>query len=123
MKKAKLNNETNNRKLKKILLVSGGVIAGLGLVGVVLYKKQRNENADDELEMLTDMVLEAGVFDAGISNISRRLDIKRCEYNRYMRGCNVDVNKVKGFEADINKFEKLLEYAVKKKAAMIQVEE
>ena len=123
MKKAKLNNETNNGKLKKILLVSGGVITGLGLVGVVLYKKQRNENADDELEMLTDMVLEAGVFDAGISNISRRLDIKRCEYNRYMRGCNVDVNKVKGFEADINKFEKLLEYAVKKKAAMIQVEE
>lgn len=123
MKKAKLNNETNNGKLKKILLVSGGVITGLGLVGVVLYKKQRNENADDELEMLTDMVLEAGVFDAGISNISRRLDIKRCEYNRYMRGCNVDVNKVKGFEEDINKFEKLLEYAVKKKAAMIQVEE
>ena len=123
MKKAKLNNKTNNGKLKKILLVSGGVVTGLGLVGVVLYKKQRNENADDELDMLTDMVLEAGVFDAGISNISRRLDIKRCEYNRYMRGCNVDVNKVKGFEADINKFEKLLEYAVKKKAAMIQVEE
>ena len=123
MKKAKLNNETINGKLKKILLVSGGVITGLGLVGVVLYKKQRNENADDELGMLTDMVLEAGVFDAGISNISRRLDIKRCEYNRYMRGCNVNVNKVKGFEADINKFEKLLEYAVKKKATMIQVEE
>ena len=73
--------------------------------------------------MLTDMALEAGVFDAGISNISRRLDIKRCEFNRYMRGCNVDDNKVKGFEADINKFEKLLEYAVKKKATMIQVEE
>ena len=123
MKKEKLNNETINGKLKKILLVSGGVITGLGLVGVVLYKKQRNENADDELGMLTDMVLEAGVFDAGISNISRRLDIKRCEYNRYMRGCNVNVNKVKGFEADINKFEKLLEYAVKKKATMIQVEE
>ena len=123
MKKEKLNNETINGKLKKILLVSGGVITGLGLVGVVLYKKQRNENADDELGMLTDMVLEAGVFDAGISNISRRLDIKRCEYNRYMRGCNVNANKVKGFEADINKFEKLLEYAVKKKATMIQVEE
>ena len=123
MKKEKINNETINGKLKKILLVSGGVITGLGLVGVVLYKKQRNENADDELGMLTDMVLEAGVFDAGISNISRRLDIKRCEYNRYMRGCNVNVNKVKGFEADINKFEKLLEYAVKKKATMIQVEE
>ena len=123
MKKSILNNETNDKKLKKILLVSGGVITCLGLVGVILYKKQCNENADNELEMLTDMALEAGVFDAGISNISRRLDIKRCEYNRYMRGCNVDVNKVKGFEADINKFEKLLEYAVKKKVAMIQVEE
>ena len=123
MKKSNLNNETNDKKLKKILLVSGGVVTCLGLVGVILYKKQRNENTDDELEMLTDMALEAGVFDAGISNISRRLDIKRCEYNRYMRGCNVDINKVKGFEADINKFEKLLDYAVKKKAAMIQVEE
>ena len=123
MKSSNLNNKTNDKKLKKILLVSGGVVTYLGLVGVILYKKQRNENADDELGMLTDMALEAGVFDAGISNISRRLDIKRCEFNRYMRGCNVDVNKVKGFEADINKFEKLLEYAVKKKAAMIQVEE
>ena len=123
MKKSNLNNETNDNKLKKILLVSGGVVTCLGLVGVILYKKQCNENTNEELEMLTDMALEAGVFDAGISNISRRLDIKRCEFNRYMRGCNVDDNKVKGFEADINKFEKLLEYAVKKKATMIQVEE
>ena len=123
MEKTNLNNKTNDKKLKKILLVSGGVVICLGLVGVILYKKQCNKNANEELEMLTDMVLEAGVFDAGISNISRRLDIKRCEFNRYMRGCNVDDNKVKGFEADINKFEKLLEYAVKKKATMIQVEE
>ena len=123
MKKSNVNNKTNDKKLKKILLVSGGVVTCLGLVGVILYKKQCDENADNELEMLTDMALEAGVFDAGISNISRRLDIKRCEYNRYMRGCNVDINKVKGFESDINKFEKLLDYAVKKKAAMIQVEE
>ena len=123
MEKTNLNNKTNDKKLKKILLVSGGVVICLGLVGVILYKKQCNKNANEELEMLTDMALEAGVFDAGISNISRRLDIKRCEFNRYMRGCNVDDNKVKGFEADINKFEKLLEYAVKKKATMIQVEE
>ena len=123
MEKTNLNNKTNDKKLKKILLVSGGVVICLGLVGVILYKKQCNKNANEELDMLTDMVLEAGVFDAGISNISRRLDIKRCEFNRYMRGCNVDDNKVKGFEADINKFEKLLEYAVKKKATMIQVEE
>ena len=123
MKKETVEKQAKEKNIKTKVIAIGGVIACLGLVGVILYKKQCNENADNELDMLTDMALEAGVFDAGISNISRRLDIKRCEYNRYMRGCNVDVNKVKGFEADINKFEKLLEYAVKKKATMIQVEE
>ena len=123
MKKETVEKQAKEKNIKTKVIAIGGVITCLGLVGVILYKKQCNENADNELDMLTDMALEAGVFDAGISNISRRLDIKRCEYNRYMRGCNVDVNKVKGFEADINKFEKLLEYAVKKKATMIQVEE
>lgn len=123
MEKAKLNNKTNEKKLKKILLVSGGVVVILGLAGVVLYKKLYNENADGELEMLTDVALEAGVFDAGISNISRKIDIKRCELNRYLRGCNIDENKVKGYESEINKLQKLLEYAVRKKAGMIQIEE
>ena len=123
MKKETVEKQAKEKNIKTKVIAIGGVLTCLGLVGVILYKKQCNENADNELDMLTDMALEAGVFDAGISNISRRLDIKRCEFNRYMRGCNVDVNKVKGFEADINKFEKLLEYAVKKKATMIQVEE
>lgn len=125
-KEQKQSNEKVMTKKQKILLVGGTVVATasiIGLIGVIVWKQQNNKPVDDETKMLRDIALEAGVFDAAISNITRKLDIQRSKLTKYLAGSNVDEAKVEMFKETIAKLEEMLAYAVNKKESMIIVEE
>ena len=86
-KEQKQSNEKVMTKKQKVLLVGGTVVATasiIGLIGVIVWKQQNNKPVDNETEMLRDIALEAGIFDAAISNITRKLDNKRCQLSRYL---------------------------------------
>lgn len=125
-KEQKQSNEKVMTKKQKVLLVGGTVVATasiIGLIGVIVWKQQNNKPVDNETKMLRDIALEAGVFDAAISNITRKLDIQRSKLTKYLAGSNVDEAKVEMFKETIAKLEEMLAYAVNKKESMIIVEE
>lgn len=124
MKKIKEKINEKMSKKKKILIASEFIsttVAVAGLTGYIVYKKCNNKSVDCETEMLRNVVLEAGVFDAAISNLSRRIDIGRCKLANYLAGGKYDMNKVKDMENDILKLEKTLAYAINKKENVIVV--
>ena len=121
-KEQKQSNEKVMTKKQKVLLV-GGTASIIGLIGVIVWKQQNNKPVDNETKMLRDIALEAGVFDAAISNITRKLDIQRSKLAKYLAGSNVDETKVEMFKETIAKLEEMLAYAVNKKESMIIVEE
>ena len=105
-KEQKQSNEKVMTKKQKVLLVGGTVVATasiIGLIGVIVWKQQNNKPVDNETKMLRDIALEAGVFDAGISNITRKLDIQRSKLAKYLAGSNVDETKVEKFKETIEK--------------------
>ena len=125
-KEQKQSNEKVMTKKQKVLLVGGTVVATasiIGLIGVIVWKQQNNKPVDNETEMLRDIALEAGIFDAAISNITRKLDIQRSKLAKYLAGSNVDEAKVEKFKETITKLEEMLAYAVNRKESMIIVEE
>ena len=125
-KEQKQSNEKVMTKKQKVLLVGGTVVATasiIGLIGVIVWKQQNNKPVDNETKMLRDIALEAGIFDAAISNITRKLDIQRSKLAKYLAGSNVDELKVEKFKETIAKLEEMLAYAVNKKESMIIVEE
>ena len=125
-KEQKQSNEKAMTKKQKVLLVGGTVVATasiIGLVGIIVWKQQNNKPVDNETEMLRNIALEAGVFDAAISNITRKLDIQRSKLAKYLAGSNVDELKVEKFKETIANLEEMLAYAVNRKELMIIVEE
>ena len=125
-KEQKQSNEKVMTKKQKVLLVGGTVIATasiIGLIGVIVWKQQNNKPVDNETEMLRDIALEAGIFDAAISNITRKLDNKRCQLSRYLAEPDKHSDIIKKIQEEISKLEKMLTYAVNKKETMIIVEE
>ena len=125
-KEQKQSNEKVMTKKQKVLLVGGTVVATasiIGLIGVIVWKQQNNKPVNDETEMLRNIALEAGIFDAAISNITRKLDIQRSKLAKYLAGSNVDELKVEKFKETIAKLEEMLAYAVNRKESMIIVEE
>ena len=125
-KEQKRSNEKVMTKKQKVLLVGGTVVVTasiIGLIGVIVWKQQNNKPVDNETEMLRNIALEAGIFDAAISNITRKLDIQRSKLAKYLAGSNVDELKVEKFKETIAKLEEMLAYAVNRKESMIIVEE
>lgn len=125
-KEQKQSNEKVMSKKQKVLLVGGTVVATasiIGLIGVIVWKQQNNKPVDNETEMLRDIALEAGIFDAAISNITRKLDNKRCQLSRYLAEPDKHSDVIKKIQEEILKLEKMLAYAVNKKETMIIVEE
>ena len=125
-KEQKQSNEKVMTKKQKVLLVGGTVVATasiIGLIGVIVWKQQNNKPVNNETEMLRNIALEAGVFDAAISNITRKLDIQRSKLTKYLAGSNVDELKVEKFKETIANLEEMLAYAVNRKESMIIVEE
>lgn len=125
-KEQKQSNEKVMTKKQKVLLVGGTVVATasiIGLIGVIVWKQQNNKPVDNETEMLRDIALEAGIFDAAISNITRKLDNKRCQLSRYLAEPDKHSDIIKKIQEEILKLEKMLTYAVNKKETMIIVEE
>ena len=125
-KEQKQSNEKVMTKKQKVLLVGGTVVATasiIGLIGVIVWKQQNNKPVDNETKMLRDIALEAGVFDAAISNITRKLDNKRCKLSRYLAEPDKHSDIIKKIQEEILKLEKMLAYAVNKKETMIIVEE
>lgn len=125
-KEQKESNEKVMTKKQKVLLVGGTVVATasiIGLIGVIVWKQQNNKPVDNETEMLRDIALEAGIFDAAISNITRKLDNKRCQLSRYLAEPDKHSDIIKKIQEEILKLEKMLTYAVNKKETMIIVEE
>ena len=125
-KEQKQSNEKVMTKKQKVLLVGGTVVATasiIGLIGVIVWKQQNNKPVDNETEMLRDIALEAGIFDAAISNITRKLDNKRCQLSRYLAEPDKHSDIIKKIQEEILKLEKMLTYAVDKKETMIIVEE
>ena len=125
-KEQKQSNEKVMTKKQKVLLVGGTVVATasiIGLIGVIVWKQQNNKPVDNETKMLRDIALEAGVFDAAISNITRKLDNKRCQLSRYLAEPDKHSDIIKKIQEEILKLEKMLTYAVNKKETMIIVEE
>ena len=125
-KEQKQSNEKVMTKKQKVLLVGGTVVVTasiIGLIGVIVWKQQNNKPVDNETEMLRNIALEAGIFDAAISNITRKLDIQRSKLAKYLAGSNVDELKVEKFKETIAKLEEMLAYAVNRKESMIIVEE
>ena len=125
-KEQKQSNEKVMTKKQKVLLVGGTVVATasiIGLIGIIVWKQQNNKPVDNETEMLRNIALEAGVFDAAISNITRKLDIQRSKLAKYLAGSNVDELKVEKFKETIANLEEMLAYAVNRKELMIIVEE
>ena len=125
-KEQKQSNEKVMTKKQKVLLVGGTVVATasvIGLIGVIVWKQQNNKPVDNETEMLRDIALEAGIFDAAISNITRKLDNKRCQLSRYLAEPDKHSDIIKKIQEEILKLEKMLAYAVNKKETMIIVEE
>lgn len=125
-KEQKQSNEKVMTKKQKVLLVGGTVVATasvIGLIGVIVWKQQNNKPVDNETEMLRDIALEAGIFDAAISNITRKLDNKRCQLSRYLAEPDKHSDIIKKIQEEILKLEKMLTYAVNKKETMIMIEE
>ena len=125
-KEQKQSNGKVMTKKQKVLLVGGTVVATasiIGLIGVIVWKQQNNKPVDNETKMLRDIALEAGVFDAAISNITRKLDNKRCQLSRYLAEPDKHSDIIKKIQEEILKLEKMLTYAVNKKETMIIVEE
>lgn len=125
-KEQKQSNEKVMTKKQKVLLVGGTVVATasiIGLIGVIVWKQQNNKPVDNETEMLRDIALEAGVFDAAISNITRKLDNKRCQLSRYLAEPDKHSDIIKKIQEEILKLEKMLAYAVNRKETMIMIEE
>ena len=125
-KEQKQSNEKVMTKKQKVLLVGGTVVATasiIGLIGIIVWKQQNNKPVDNETEMLRDIALEAGIFDAAISNITRKLDNKRCQLSRYLAEPDKHSDIIKKIQEEIFKLEKMLTYAVNKKETMIMVEE
>ena len=125
-KEQKQSNEKVMTKKQKVLLVGGTVVATasiIGLIGVIVWKQQNNKPVDNETEMLRNIALEAGIFDAAISNITRKLDNKRCQLSRYLAEPDKHSDIIKKIQEEISKLEKMLTYAVNKKETMIIVEE
>ena len=125
-KEQKQSNEKVMTKKQKVLLVGGTVVATasiIGLIGIIVWKQQNNKPVDNETEMLRNIALEAGVFDAAISNITRKLDNKRCQLSRYLAEPDKHSDIIKKIQEEILKLEKMLAYAVNKKETMIIVEE
>ena len=125
-KEQKQSNEKVMTKKQKVLLVGGTVVATasiIGLIGVIVWKQQNNKPVDNETKMLRDIALEAGVFDAAISNITRKLDNKRCQLSRYLAEPDKHSDIIKKIQEEILKLEKMLTYAVNKKETMIMIEE
>ena len=125
-KEQKQSNEKVMTKKQKVLLVGGTVVATasiIGLIGVIVWKQQNNKPVDNETKMLRDIALEAGIFDAAISNITRKLDNKRCQLSRYLAEPDKHSDIIKKIQEEILKLEKMLAYAVNKKETMIIVEE
>ena len=125
-KEQKQSNEKMMTKKQKVLLVGGTVVATasvIGLIGIIVWKQQNNKPVDNETEMLRDIALEAGIFDAAISNITRKLDNKRCQLSRYLAEPDKHSDIIKKIQEEISKLEKMLTYAFNKKETMIIVEE
>lgn len=125
-KEQKQSNEKVMTKKQKVLLVGGTVVATasiIGLIGVIVWKQQNNKPVDNETEMLRDIALEAGIFDAAISNITRKLDNKRCQLSRYLAEPDKHSDIIKKIQEEILKLEKMLAYAVNRKETMIIIEE
>ena len=125
-KEQKQSNEKAMTKKQKVLLVGGTVVATasiIGLVGIIVWKQQNNKPVDNETEMLRNIALEAGVFDAAISNITRKLDNKRCQLSRYLAEPDKHSDIIKKIQEEILKLEKMLAYAVNRKETMIMIEE
>ena len=125
-KEQKQSNEKVMTKKQKVLLVGGTVVATasvIGLIGIIVWKQQNNKPVDNETEMLRDIALEAGIFDAAISNITRKLDNKRCQLSRYLAEPDKHSDIIAKIQEEILKLEKMLTYAVNKKETMIIVEE
>ena len=125
-KEQKQSNEKVMTKKQKVLLVGGTVVATasiIGLIGVIVWKQQNNKPVDNETEMLRDIALEAGIFDAAISNITRKLDNKRCQLSRYLAEPDKHSDIIKKIQEEILKLEKMLAYAVNRKESMIIIEE
>lgn len=125
-KEQKQSNEKVMTKKQKVLLVGGTVVATasiIGLIGVIVWKQQNNKPVDNETEMLRDIALEAGIFDAAISNITRKLDNKRCQLSRYLAEPDKHSDIIKKIQEEILKLEKMLAYAVNRKETMIMIEE
>ena len=109
------------KKEKALLGIS---IVSAGAAGYLLYKYNvdvsiLNEKVK-ETELLRNVSLEAGVFDAAISNLSRRIDNKRCAMDRYLHGCNIDQVRLDKMKEEIYKLEDTLKYAVDRKNSMIR---
>lgn len=125
-KEQKQSNEKVMTKKQKVLLVGGTVVATasvIGLIGIIVWKQQNNKPVDNETEMLRDIALEAGIFDAAISNITRKLDNKRCQLSRYLAEPDKHSDIIAKIQEEILKLEKMLTYAVNKKETMIMIEE
>lgn len=125
-KEQKQSNEKVMTKKQKVLLVGGTVVATasvIGLIGIIVWKQQNNKPVDNETEMLRDIALEAGIFDAAISNITRKLDNKRCQLSRYLAEPDKHSDIIKKIQEEILKLEKMLAYAVNRKEKMITIEE
>ena len=125
-KEQKQSNEKVMTKKQKVLLVGGTVVVTasiIGLIGVIVWKQQNNKPVDNETKMLRDIALEAGVFDAAISNITRKLDNKRCQLSRYLAEPDKHSDIIKKIQEEILKLEKMLAYAVNRKETMIMIEE
>lgn len=109
------------KKEKALLVIS---IASAGAAGYLLYKYNVDvgslKEKVKETELLRDVSLEAGVFDAAISNLSRRIDNKRCVMNRYLQGSNIDQIRLDKMKEEIYKLEDTLKYAVDRKNGMIR---
>ena len=125
-KEQKQSNEKVMTKKQKVLLVGGTVVATasiIGLIGIIVWKQQNNKPVDNETEMLRDIALEAGIFDAAISNITRKLDNKRCQLSRYLAEPDKHSDIIKKIQEEILKLEEMLTYAVNRKETMIMIEE
>ena len=125
-KEQKQSNEKVMTKKQKVLLVGGTVVTTasiIGLIGVIVWKQQNNKPVDNETKMLRDIALEAGVFDAAISNITRKLDNKRCQLSRYLAEPDKHSDIIKKIQEEILKLEEMLTYAVNRKETMIMIEE
>ena len=112
------------RVTKKEKTLLGISIVSAGAAGYLLYLYNVDvrslKEKVKETELLRDVSLEAGVFDAAISNLSRRIDNKRCAMNRYLQGGNIDQVRLDKMKEEIYKLEDTLKYAVDRKDGMIR---